>query len=82
MIYSWPIWTLLLREEKLQDIRIRFPETELTLFLDQSAEVNIDAISIAKAGLGLQDKLNLVYEKPFLLLLLEIGFILNNGNPL
>tara|TARA_Y200000002_G_scaffold382036_2_gene397769 strand:- start:12 stop:668 length:657 start_codon:yes stop_codon:yes gene_type:complete len=55
----------LLREEKLQDIRIRFPEEELTLFLDQSAEVNIDAISIAKVGLGLQDKLNLVYEKAF-----------------
>ena len=55
----------LLRDEKLQDTRIRFPEAELTLFLDQSAEVNIDAISVAKAGLGLQDKLNLVYEKAF-----------------
>jgi len=55
----------LLRDEKLQDTRIRFPEAELTLFLDQSAEVNIDAISVAKAGLGVQDKLNLVYEKAF-----------------
>ena len=55
----------LLRDEKLQDTRIRFPEAELTLFLDQSAEVNIDAISVAKAGLGLQDKLKLVYEKAF-----------------
>lgn len=55
----------LLRDEKLQDTRIRFPEAELTLFLDQSAEVNIDAISVAKVGLGLQDKLNLVYEKAF-----------------
>ena len=55
----------LLRDEKLQDTRIRFPEAELTLFLDQSAEVNIDAISVTKAGLGLQDKLNLVYEKAF-----------------
>jgi len=55
----------LLRDEKLQDTRIRFPEAELTLFLDQSAEVNIDAISVAKARLGVQDKLNLVYEKAF-----------------
>lgn len=55
----------LLRDEQLQDTRIRFPEAELTLFLDQSAQVNIDAISVAKAGLGVQDKLNLVYEKAF-----------------
>lgn len=55
----------LLRDEQFQDTRIRFPEAELTLFLDQSAEVNIDAISVAKAGLGVQDKLNLVYEKAF-----------------
>ena len=27
--------------------------------------MNIDAISVAKAGLGVQDKLNLVYEKAF-----------------
>jgi hypothetical protein len=54
-----------LRDEQFQDTRIRFPEAELTLFLDQSAKVNIDAISMAKAGLGHQDKLNLVYEKAF-----------------
>jgi hypothetical protein len=55
----------LLRDEQFQDTRIRFPEAELTLFLDQSAKVNIGAISMAKAGLGHQDKLNLVYEKAF-----------------
>ena len=55
----------LLRDEQFQDTRIRFPEAELSLFLDQSAQVNIDAISMAKAGLGSQDKLNLVYEKAF-----------------
>lgn len=43
----------LLRDEKLQDTRIRFPKAELTLFLDQFAEVNIDVIFVAKAGLGL-----------------------------
>lgn len=55
----------LLSDIKFQDAQIKFSAPEVSMFVNKSSSVNVDALSAVKGSMSGQDKMKIVYEKAF-----------------
>jgi PBP1b-binding outer membrane lipoprotein LpoB len=50
---------------KYLDTKIKFDKPEISVFVNKSASVNVEALSIAKTSMQTEDKMRIVYDKAF-----------------
>lgn len=55
----------LLIDLKYLSTKIKFDKPEISVFINKSAEINVDALNIAKVGMKAEDKMRIVYDKAF-----------------
>ncbi len=55
----------ILKDLKMLDTKIKFDSPEVSMFINKSANVSVDALSKVKAEISAEDKLKIVYEKAF-----------------
>ena len=55
----------LLIDLKYLNTKIKFDKPEISVFINKSAEINVDALKAVKAGIKAEDKMRIVYDKAF-----------------
>lgn len=55
----------LLLDLKYLNTKIKFDKPEISVFVNKSAEINVDALKVVKGGMKAEDKMRIVYDKAF-----------------
>jgi hypothetical protein len=50
---------------KYLDTKIKFDRPEISVFINKSANINVEGLNIAKASMNAEDRMRIVYEKAF-----------------
>jgi hypothetical protein len=56
----------LLKDVKLLDTKIKFDAPEVSMFINKSSSINVDALNAVKANISAEDKMKIVYNKVFI----------------